>query len=148
VLTEALKESVMAGEKDKGSEIDQAEFLQLRSEFSEVKIVLNKVVEALNRLAVFEERQQNVAVLTNKILERVERIEERQHRADIDSAVNASTGNRLQAVEDCVKEMHLDTERHKASFATLKWLVATIWAVLGSGGALWLIQAITSHLGK
>jgi Asp-tRNA(Asn)/Glu-tRNA(Gln) amidotransferase C subunit len=116
---------------------------QLSTEVSEIKVVLNKVVEAISRLALFEERQDNVAKTTNKILERVERIEERQHRSDIESATNANQGERLKVLENVVKEMHIENERNKAQFQTVVWMVRGFWALVGSGGLLWLFNALT-----
>jgi Flp pilus assembly protein TadB len=124
------------------SRVDSGELFHLRNDVNEMKIVLAKVADGINQLAVLGDRQATLTNTTNKILERIERIEERQHQADIDKASNASFSSRLAAVEDVVKEMHIDGERNKARISTATWLARVMWAVIAAcgGGVVWLLN--------
>ena len=111
----------------------------LQNEVSEMKGVLSKVVEALNQLALLNERQQQMQTTTDKILSRIERIENRQHKSDVENAGNTKASQRLQELEKAVLEMHIEGERHKAQVKTAMWMVRSAWAVLAGGGATWLV---------
>lgn len=114
--------------------VNQAEFRSLVQDVGEVKSLMGKMVEAINRITLLDERQQVVAGFMQKLDERMGRMESRQHEAEIAHAVANTARNRMENLEIGFREIHIDRERDKARFQTVVWLIRGVYAVVGVGG--------------
>lgn len=116
----------------------------LQSEMREMKDVMGKVADALTRLALVEDRQHSVAQTTNRILEQVEALRERQHAGELANTTNGQNAIRIAELDQAVRELHVDNERHKASLKTASTLIKAAWAA-GVGMAA-IVAWLASHL--
>lgn len=97
------------------------DFRRLAGEVSDMKELMGQMTQALTRLALLEERQQSVTVVTGKILEQVEDIRKSQHGIELRLANYPDIQGRVQRLEEVVRDMHLEQQRDKASVvASLK----------------------------
>lgn len=114
--------------------VNLAEFRSLVQDVGEVKSLMGKMVEAINRITLLDERQQVVAGFMQKLDERMGRMESRQHEAEIAHAVANTARSRMENLEVGFREIHIDRERDKARFQTVVWLIRGVYAVVGIGG--------------
>lgn len=122
---------------DMGAEenaVNYAEFRSLAQDVGEVKSLMGKMVEAINRITLLDERQQVVAGFMQKLDERMGRMETRQHEAEIAHAVAGTSRSRMESLEVGFREIHLERERDKARFQTAIWLIRGVYAAVGLGG--------------
>lgn len=130
--------------------ISMDDFVSLRRDVSDMKGLMAKMVDALGKIAVIDDRQQNSSVLTLKLIDRLERIEARQQSHDILDATRAGLTTRVETLETAVREDHLDMERNKARIETLKAAINTAFSalgVLGAGGAVALFKYFAGATG-
>lgn len=118
------------------------EFHSLAQDVSDMKSLMSKMVEALNHISVINERQQTFTSLVQKLDERMERMENRQHQSDVTQAVAQASTSRLDLLDMGFRELHIDRERDKARFQTVVWMVRGLWAVAGVGGLIGLLRGI------
>jgi hypothetical protein len=107
------------------------------ADIAEMKSLMGRMVEAIQRIALLEERQGASAQTQNKILETVEDLRQRQHEAELVSATNYDLSARVKTLESAVRDHHIEREKDKARFDTLAWTIRALWAVAGSGALLW-----------
>lgn len=107
------------------------------ADIGEMKSLMGRIVEAIQRIAVLEERQGASAQTQNKILEKVEELTARQHAAELHAAANADMTARVKTLDGAVRDQHVEREKDKARFDTLAWTIRALWAVAGSGALLW-----------
>lgn len=118
------------------------EFSAMREDMTDMKSLMSRMVETMSRISIIEERQHNHAQISEKVATRLEELTERQHQMDVSNAANGSLNSRVSTLELQVRESHVESERNKARFDTVVWLVRALWAVVGSGGLLWLFHAV------
>lgn len=122
--------------------ISYQEFKVLSQDMSEMKSLMSKMVEAINRIALLDERQQAVAHALQKLDERMGRMEEKQQQAEVARALTQASADRLNLIDAGFRELHIERERDKARFATVVWMVRGLWGVAGAGGAIAIIKLI------
>jgi hypothetical protein len=113
-------------------QVGYEEFHKLAGDVGEVKLLMVKMVEALARISLLDERQQTVSTFMQKLDARMERMEARQHDAEIKSALAGGGFGRLEALETGWREIYIDRERDKARIQTMVWMVRALWAVAGT----------------
>ena len=123
--------------------ITYGEFNSLKRDMTDMKSLMSRMVETMGRISIIEERQHNHALISEKILSRVDEVTSRQHQADIFNATNMSASSRTEVLELAVREMHVENERQKTRISTIVWMVRGAWGAIGSGGLLWLFHAMT-----
>lgn len=114
-------------------QVNPAEFHGLVRDVGEMKSLMSQIADAITRITVLDERQQVVTGYMQKLDDRMERMELRQHKADVDNALVQGNANRLASMEAGFREMYLDRERDKARFHAVVWMVRALWAVSGAG---------------
>lgn len=125
------------------AEIAHREILQvrdeLRDELVQMRGVMNRVVETLDRLARLEERNAVVTLTISKLEERVARAESVQHQQEIQAAANGPLQGRVHILETEFKRLHIERENEKSALQarvqTAGWIAKTGWAVLGVLGS-------------
>lgn len=125
--------------------VSYQEFASLVQDVNDMKSLMSMMVDALNRIAVIDERQQTSIGMMQKLDERLGRTEDRQREADIARAVGQAASSRLDAIEKVIAELHVERERDKARFQTVIWMVRGLWAMvtfLGIGGIIGLARWI------
>lgn len=122
------------------TQIDPAEFASMKQDISDVKAIMHKMADTLTRMALLEERQHGTASTTEKILDRLDKIELSLHRNEVAQASNNVSASRVEALEKGFRELHVERERDKARFQTVVWLVRAIYAVGGVGGLMALLK--------
>lgn len=130
--------------------VNSREFSALKQDITDMKSLMSRMVEAMSRITVIEERQHTMAQSTSKAIERMETITERQHAYELANAESASTVGRVSRLELAFQELNVENERNKARFHTVVWTVRALWAAIGSGViggvilfAQWLAKAST-----
>lgn len=114
--------------------ISYQEFHTLTQDMSEVKTLMSKMVEAINKIALLDERQQTVTHVLQKLDERMARMESKQQEADIARALNQASADRLNLIDSGFRELHIERERDKARFQTVIWMIRGLWATVTAGG--------------
>lgn len=114
--------------------ISYQEFHNLSQDMSEMKTLMSKMVEAISRISLLDERQQVVAHALQKVDERMARMESKQQEADIARALSQSSADKLNLIDSGFREMHIDRERDKARFQTVIWMIRGLWATVTAGG--------------
>lgn len=124
----------MVNKEDK-SQISYGEFQSLTREVSEMKELLSKMVDAINRISVLDERQNHSSMTLRSLDERTSRMEKRQQESEIHRALDQANHDRMSAMDMAVREMHIERERDKARFQTVIWMIRALWTVVAAGGA-------------
>lgn len=118
------------------------EFQNLVNDVSDMKSLMSKIVDAINRIALLDERQQNTSAILEKLDTRMSAIESSLRAAEIHRASQEGNSSRIVVLETALREVHVERERDKARFDTAVWMIRGIWAVLGSsivGGVMYLL---------
>lgn len=119
------------------------EFQNLVNDVSDMKSLMSKIVDAINRIALLDERQQNTSAILEKLDTRMSAIEASLRSAEIRHATQEGNSSRIATLETALREVHVERERDKARFDTAVWMIRGIWAVLGSsiiGGVVFLLS--------
>jgi hypothetical protein len=114
--------------------IQQHEIHALAQDVSEMKSLMSKMVDAISRIGLLDERQQTVTAALQKLDDRTSRIEVRQQDAEIARAVNQQSADRLNLIDTGFRELHIERERDKARFQTVIWMIRGLWATVTAGG--------------
>lgn len=114
--------------------ISYQEFHTLTQDMSDMKTLMSKMVEAINKIGLLDERQQTVTHVLQKLDERMARMESKQQEADIARALNQASADRLNLIDAGFRELHLERERDKARFQTVIWMIRGLWATVTAGG--------------
>lgn len=120
------------------------EFASLKEDMTDMKSLMSRLVETVSRITIIEERQHNQIQISEKVLARLDEVTAHQHQIDITNAANSSLATRVSTLETVVRESHIESERNKARFDTVVWLVHGLWAVVGSSGLLWLFHTLSA----
>ena len=112
------------------------ELSAMRGDIGDIKGSLSKVADALTKLAVLEERHQTVQSTTNKILSRMERMEERQQMVDKREYAMEEMGARLKKSEDTLIVMQRDKHIQEGKVSATLLGVRMLWALLASSGVI------------
>ena len=110
------------------------EFKSLSRDMGEMKVLMSKMVDAVNRISLLDERQQSVSLSIQKIDERTARLEAKQQEAEISRAMNHASGDRLNLIDAGFCELHIERERDKARVQTIIWMIRGLWATVAAGG--------------
>lgn len=114
--------------------ISYQEFHTLTQDMSDMKTLMSKMVEAINKIGLLDERQQTVTHVLQKLDERMARMESKQQEADIARALNQASADRLNLIDSGFRELHIERERDKARFQTVIWMIRGLWATVTAGG--------------
>lgn len=120
--------------------VDYHEFSAVRQDLTDMKALMGRMVEAMSRIALIEERQNTQAAKADQHYERLESVMNKLHEHEVLAATNTGVGGRLKDVEVAVRELHVESERNKARFQAIVWLIGGVWAFVAGGGALMLYQ--------
>lgn len=120
------------------NELDQDQLVNMQRDIQDVKSLMGRMVEAMGKIALIEERQQSMAQANTRIADRLDDIMRRQHEQDLVQAQQGDMPNRVKNIETGFRELHLDNERNKARFQTMIWVAAGAWTFIAGGGLLWV----------
>ena len=120
--------------EEKQQPITYHEFKSLSRDMGEMKALMSKMVDAVNRISLLDERQQSVSLSIQKIDERTARLEAKQQEAEISRAMNHASGDRLNLIDAGFRELHIERERDKARVQTIIWMIRGLWATVAAGG--------------
>lgn len=123
-----------------GEESKNYELAGIKRDITDMKSLMSRMVEAMGRITVIEERQHASATAVSDALRRIEAVTSRQHQHDVENAINFALAARVERMEEVVKESHTDGERNKARFETVVWMVRGLWAIVAAGGLIWLAR--------
>lgn len=126
----------------------EREIGSMQRDITDMKLLMGRMVEAMAKITVIEERQHAMSQATNKVLERMETIAQHQHEQDILAATNGSLGSRVAVLETAIRELHLEDVRKKARAQTLVWAGRCFWTLFGAGGAIALAQTFINAAPK
>jgi Skp family chaperone for outer membrane proteins len=115
---------------------------ELKTELGDMKTLMQRMVDAMTRLAVIDERQQAHTATNEKILERLDGIESRQHQAELDAVKNEGFGGRVVQLENVVREMVVERERDKAVQQGMVRMIKLMWAGVPmlAGALVWSVK--------
>jgi hypothetical protein len=114
--------------------ISYQEFRALNRDIGEMKTLMSKMVDAISRISLLDERQQSVTLALQKLDERMARMESKQQEADIARALSQASADRLNLIDMGFRELHIERERDKARFQTVIWMIRGLWATVTAGG--------------
>jgi hypothetical protein len=129
---------------------DDNRLVTLERDMSDMKALMQKMVDAITRMALLEERQASVKETTDKILDQINDIREHQAAVELAAARGQVSPSRIEALEGAIRETHVEHERNKARFQTLVWTVRAAWigGVAVVGVVAWLVQTAISMAPK
>lgn len=114
--------------------INHQEFQALVEDMRDMKNLMSKMVDAISRIGLLDERQNVIATSLQKLDERTGRMEAKQQQAEIHSAVTQISHDRLGVLDAAVRELHVERERDKARIQTIVWMIRGLWAFAAAGG--------------
>lgn len=123
--------------------VDFYEFKAIQQDITDMKSLMSRMVEAMGRITIIEERQHASATAVSDALRRIEDVTNRQHQHDVENAVNTAIVARVGNLESSVREFHVEGERNKARFEAVVWMVRGLWALVAAGGVVWAAKLIT-----
>lgn len=109
------------------------QFETVREDISDIKGTLNKIADAVGRLAVLEDRQMNTTAVSAKMLERLERMEDRQRTAEVATSGYDRMIILVEGIDKRVKEVEVAQIKSDTSIKAYTRAVQIIWTILGSG---------------
>ena len=124
------------------NDFDQAQLVNMQRDIQDVKFLMARMVEAMGKIAMIEERQHSMATANTRIADRLEEIMRRQHEQDLVHAQQGDVPGRLKNIEAGFRELHLDNERNKARVQTMMWIAGAAWTFIAGGGLLWVSGVI------
>lgn len=116
--------------------LNQEQFVSMRDDIADIKSSMGKIAEALTRLAVLEEKHTSVAQATNKILERIERIERTQHESEISKETFSRLFTAIETGQTQLNALQLNYATDKAKQEGVVKTIKALWFVVG-GLVLW-----------
>ena len=105
----------------------------MKADLSDMKASINRIADALTKLAILEDRQSAQMTLMEKTLSRLEALEDKQHATELRFATAMVSQERLANVESKVNEMSTKITGYEASGRTIGYSVKIFWAVFGGG---------------
>lgn len=119
----------------------EGQIISVKEDISDIKGSMGKVADALTVLAVLGEKHQTVAETTNRILSRIEKMEERQIIMDkrefalteLTRRLDSSEG-KIEEGEDRLKTLEDDKNTQNGQIKGMTSTVKLIWAVLAGSG--------------
>lgn len=138
-------------ESDNHILVNREELHQLRAEVTDIKIFIRQMADALTRLTILEERQQNVTATTNQILTQIDMIRGHQQAVALQTAREGDVPARFEAIDRVLSAMTIERAEEKARVGTVSNLVRAAWAVIsvsGVAGILTITKAFTVFTGS
>lgn len=119
----------------------EGQILSVKEDIFDIKGSMGKVAEALTVLAVLGEKHQTVAETTNKILSRIEKMEERQVAMDKRQFAIAELTRRVDLNESKMAEeesrinkLESDKDIQNGQIKGMATAMKILWAALGGSG--------------
>ena len=124
---------------------DWTDLIDLKKDMTDMKSLMARMVDTLGRIAVIEDRQQAMAQSTEKVLEKLELVVEKQHRYEVSEAESKNISARMKSAETDIKALSEKQSEAQASFKTAIWMGRALWVGLaGIGGLFWLFHALAN----
>ena len=120
--------------------VNREELHQLRAEVTDIKVFIRQMSEALTRLTLLEERQQNVTTQTAQILSQIELIRNHQHAVALQTAREGDVPARFEAIDALLAAMTIERAEDKARVGAVSNLVRGAWAVISVIGIAGLVS--------
>lgn len=126
--------------------VSAREFGLLQRDIGEMKGVMLKMANAIDMIVRLEERQREVAESTDKILDRVDSLERRQHEADITAAAAKRPLSQLEEMRSALAALQMERERDKARLEGLMFGVRALWVFVGSSVGILTLKFLAGGL--
>ena len=124
------------------TEINQEQLHGMQRDIQDMKSLMGRMVEAMAKIALIEERQQTMAAANQRIADGLEDIVKRQHAQELEHAQHGDIPARVLNIEKGFRELHLDNERNKTRVQTMMWIGGVAWTFIAGGGLLWISGVI------
>jgi len=140
----------MTDEFQASRKVDWVDFVELKKDMTYIKSLMARMVDTLGRIAVIEDRQQAMAISTDRVLLRMESIVQKQHKYEIDNVASHNILGRVDRNEVDIRVLNDKQSEAQASFKTAIWLGRAAWVGIASiGGLIWILQSLlTSPIPK
>jgi hypothetical protein len=115
---------------------------RLESGMEDMKALMQRMVDAMTHLAVIDERQQAMLDNNKEVIGRLERIEVRQHQAELNAASNGDVSGRVKTLEEATRDLHIEREKDMARLQTVVWMIRTMWlgVPVVIGAVVWAVK--------
>ena len=112
---------------------------EMRSDIGDIRTSVGKIADAMTRLAILEERGATNAQLAEKLIERMDRVEARQHKQELEQVVNKNDEQRIAKTEDQIHTLQEAEISRAATLRTATYFARTGWTVFG-GMLIYLVM--------
>lgn len=104
---------------------------RMQSDMDELKTSIKSIADALTKLAVLDDRQLTHFKVLEKQLIRIENIELRMHRFELDMTSVHSALNQLQDIRETVSTLSSHVAASQVRKETVSMGIKAVWAIVG-----------------
>lgn len=102
----------------------------IRVELGEIRQAVNKMADALTRLARLEEKHTNIHDLLRRLMDRQDEEERKRHEQEIEAARAADIPQRVLNLEHAIRDMHIESAKEKAALAAYQRSAKLFWGAI------------------
>lgn len=110
-----------------------AQMDEMKIDMKEIRSSISKIAEALTRLAVLEEKSHSHAATLERVVLKVDRIEERQRDAETIRDVVARNTQRIEMVEAKAEATKIGQIEFNAEVKGITKTIKVMWTAFGAG---------------
>lgn len=125
-----------------------ADISTMKSDMRDMKAVVHKIAEAVTKLAILEDRQTSQTTLMEKLLTRVENVEDRLRQFELRLAMADVQIQRIAAIDQQVIDHNNRLSSIHAVGKTATLGIKAVWGVVGGAVSAVLIWIVTKGIGQ
>lgn len=125
-----------------------ADISTMKSDMRDMKAVVHKIAEAVTKLAILEDRQTSQTTLMEKVLTRVENVEDRLRQFELRLAMADVQIQRIAVIDQQVLDHQNRLSSIHAAGKTATVGIKAVWAVIGSAAGGAIAWVVTKALGQ
>lgn len=112
----------------------------MRSDMNHIKEDISKIAEAMTRIAVLEEKHAVYAISQDKVVTRLERVEDRQRDSEVQANMIGQLTGRLEGLDSRLKTVEGVQTTATARIDGAMWLARTLYGIVGVGGVVAMLK--------
>lgn len=123
----------------------------IKEDMADVKASLQRISEALTKLAVLEDRQSGQTTAIERLVTRIETVEQKQHGMELRFATAVASAEHMARVESRVNDLQTKMNTYDATAKTVGIGAKVLWTIFGGAIgsiAVALIPVVLGALSK
>lgn len=103
------------------------------TELAGIRNSMGQIAEAITRLAVLEEKHQGIVTIVNKVVDKVDALEDRQAKNEMHRELVLQFVEEVKKLGAAIGQMQLDQASMRGQAKGASKVVQVMWTVMGSG---------------